>query len=109
MHAFKSPAIAILSTAVLISGALTACSKGDDVKTTEAPAAKDVNVPKNFPLPMYPDATQIPNTGEVSQGTTTVLLESKDSPDKVTAYYQDQLRLTGWNISNVMSMNTMST
>jgi hypothetical protein len=61
-------------------------------------------VPKDFPLPLYAGAVP---TGSVSaQGaddeqTKYLILSTSDSIDKVSEYYQGELKNTGWNIENV--------
>ena len=61
-------------------------------------------VPKDFPLPLYPNAAP---TGSVSaQGagdeqTKYLILSTPDSIDKVSEYYQGELKSAGWDVGNV--------
>lgn len=61
-------------------------------------------VPKDFPLPIYPGAT---TSGSVSAGgddqehSQFLMLSSNDSMDKISEFYQGQLKDKGWEIDKV--------
>jgi hypothetical protein len=61
-------------------------------------------IPKDFPLPLYPNAS---STGSVSaQGagdeqTKYLMISTPDSLDKVSEYYQGELKNTGWEVGQV--------
>lgn len=60
--------------------------------------------PKDFPLPLYPDAT---TTGSVSaEGSTSkehskfLMLSSTDSVEKVSNFYSEQFKSNGWTLAD---------
>lgn len=62
------------------------------------------SIPKGFPLPLYPNST---TTGSVSADGATdsekskfLMLASKDSVEKVSRYYIDELKSSGWKLDN---------
>jgi hypothetical protein len=61
-------------------------------------------VPKDFPLPLYTGAAP---TGSVSaegagdEQSRFLILSTTDSLDKVSEYYQGELKNTGWSVDNV--------
>ncbi|MBI4534358.1 MAG: hypothetical protein HY711_10480 [Candidatus Melainabacteria bacterium] len=66
------------------------------------------SVPAGFPLPIYPGSS---TTGSVSaeadkavEQTKFLMLSSADPPDKVSAFYQSQLKATGWTVENLQTL-----
>ncbi|HEY9730729.1 MAG TPA: hypothetical protein V6C89_02385 [Drouetiella sp.] len=61
-------------------------------------------VPKDFPLPIYPGATtsgSVSAGGEDQEHSQFLMLSSNDSMDKISEYYQGQLKDKGWEIDKV--------
>ena len=61
------------------------------------------STPKDFPLPIYPGAT---TSGSVSSSgkdeeSQFLMLSTVDSIDKVSVFYQNQLKDKGWEIDSV--------
>jgi hypothetical protein len=60
--------------------------------------------PKDFPLPIYPGATtsgSVSAGGEDQEHSQFLMLSSNDSMDKISEYYQGQLKDKGWEIDKV--------
>ena len=57
---------------------------------------------------MYPGATSKPDTRQ-SAGNSTVVLQSTDSFEKVTTYYHEQLKKSGWTVSDGFNIDRMAT
>lgn len=62
------------------------------------------SIPKGFPLPLYPNST---TTGSVSadgasdsEKSKFLMLASKDSVEKVSRYYIDELKTSGWKLDS---------
>jgi len=61
-------------------------------------------VPKDFPLPIYPGATtsgSVSAGGEDQEHSQFLMLASNDSMDKISEFYQAQLKDKGWEIDKV--------
>jgi|688.fasta_scaffold424385_2 hypothetical protein len=61
-------------------------------------------VPKDFPLPIYPGATtsgSVSAGGEDQEHSQFLMLSSNDSMDKISEFYQGQLKDKGWEIDKV--------
>lgn len=77
-----------------------------DVGTGKIPDS----LPKDFPL--YPNATVTSTLSGVQGGKTNgiwLTLTSPDSLESVTAYYKTQLAKTGWNMTQMMTMDDGTT
>jgi len=101
------------ATIVLVSCLLTACGPSKEVSfksggMTHTFAEGQGSIPSNFSLPLYPNAT---TTGSVSaqdeknrEGSEFLILSSNDSLDKVSHYYQDNLKSNGWTVENTQNL-----
>ena len=61
-------------------------------------------VPKDFALPIYPGATtsgSVSAGGEDEEQSQFLMLSSNDPMDKISQFYQDQLKEKGWEIDKV--------
>lgn len=61
-------------------------------------------IPKDFPLPIYPGATtsgSVSAGGEDQEHSQFLMLSSNDSMDKISEFYQGQLKDKGWEIDKV--------
>lgn len=99
----------LLLTALSGSLLLTACGKQQEVSykssgVTQTLAEGQGSIPADFSLPIYPQSTP---TGSVSaQGqkgkddSTFLILSSADPVQKVSDYYQRQLKAGGWKLQN---------
>jgi len=98
------------SSLAVITCLFTACG-GSDQKVsfqsggmTHTFAEGQGAVPKDFPLPIYPNAT---TTGSVSaegdkevEHSKFLMLSSSDSVEQVSKFYQDELKVTGWKVDS---------
>ena len=102
-----SPERTVLCTLILI-GLLGSCANQKDVSfksggmTQTIAEGKDA-IPKDFPLPIYPGAT---TSGSVSASgkddeSQFLMLSTVDPIDKVSQFYQLQLKDKGWEIDSV--------
>lgn len=91
-------ATALLVCAVLLGG----CTKSEEEQQADIEMAhllidsRHGGVPKDFPkdAPVYPGVTGILATNE--EGNRTLMASSKDGVDKVSAYYEQELKKNGW-------------
>jgi hypothetical protein len=61
-------------------------------------------IPQDFPLPIYNGSSptgSVSAQGSDSEQTKYLMLSTADSIDKVSEFYQSELKNAGWNIENV--------
>ena len=69
---------------------------------TAGPARADDNTCKDFPAVIYPSRTSLTcETGSGAPRRHTAYIESKDSVEKITAYYKTQVGSAGWKVDPV--------
>jgi hypothetical protein len=65
------------------------------------------SIPKGFPLPLYPNSTTTGSVsadgGSDSERSKFLMLASKDSVEKVSRYYLDELKSSGWKVESPQS------
>jgi hypothetical protein len=69
------------------------------------------NLPKDFALPVYPGAT---TSGSVAgnnseEETQFLMLTTPDTIDKVSEFYEDKLKATGWTVDSVQPQAKVTT
>lgn len=105
-YKFEFFAANLAFAAVLLSG----CNSGTSEVSfksggmTHTFAEGKSSIPKDFPLPLYPNAT---TTGSVSadggaggERSKFLMLASKDPVEQVSKYYLDELKASGWKVEN---------
>src|SRR3990167_2475852 len=98
---------------VLFSCLLTACTSSKKEVSfqsggmTHTFAEGQGSVPSGFPLPVYPGSA---TTGSVSaegakdvEQTKFLMLSSADPVEKVSTFYQSQLKASGWTVESVQT------
>lgn len=91
-------------TSMMVAGSillLTACSSTPDSTTTTsqsaAPVAQSPNAEdacKDFPVPLYPSRTSITCSHDGDRFTASI--DTQDSIQQVTDFYQTQVQSSGW-------------
>lgn len=97
---------------LLTAFVLTACGSDDKVSwkssgSTQTLAQGKDSVPKDFQLPLYPGATatgSVSSEGDRQDQDKFVILSTSDSIDRVSDYYQDELKKAGWSLDNVQNL-----
>jgi hypothetical protein len=100
----KALIVAALSPAILAS-----CANQKEVTYTSGGMTHTISegkdaVPKNFPLPLYPDATtsgSVSADGQDQEQSQFLMLSTADSLDKVSEFYQSKLKDSGWQLDKV--------
>lgn len=85
------------------------CSKDKEVTfksngVTQTFAEGREAVPKGFPLPVYPGSAttgSVSAEGEGDEQTKFLMLTSTDPLEKISEFYQDELRNAGWSLDKV--------
>jgi hypothetical protein len=100
---------AYLGTAVLI---LSACGPAKEVTfksggMTHTFAEGKNAIPKDFPLPIYTGASptgSVSAEGNEEEQSKFLMLSSPDPVDKISDFYQNELKARGWEITNVQTL-----
>jgi hypothetical protein len=77
---------------------------------TQTLAEGKQSVPKDFQLPLYPGATatgSVSAEGDRQEQAQFVILSTADAIDKVSDFYQEELKKTGWSIDNIQNMGKL--
>ena len=77
---------------------------------TQTLAEGKQSVPKDFQLPLYPGATatgSVSAEGESEEQAKFVILSTADPIDKVSDYYQEELKKSGWSIDNIQNLGKL--
>ena len=78
--------------------------KGEKVQIATATAGKEVPLPEGFPsdAPTYPGA-KVVQSMKFPNGMT-VMFQTADPTDKVSAFYKEKLKANGWEVKSTIDM-----
>jgi hypothetical protein len=68
------------------------------------------SVPKDFQLPLYPGATatgSVSAEGDREEQAKFVILSTSDSIEKVSDFYQEELKKSGWSVDNIQNLGKL--
>ncbi len=99
----------LLLVAAISAVSLSSCGNQKEVSfksggMTHTFAEGQDAIPKDFPLPIYPGATtsgSVSAGGEDQEHSQFLMLSSNDPMEKISEFYQAQLKDTGWEIDKV--------
>jgi hypothetical protein len=103
----RTASLVFLGAALAVS--LSSCGNQKEVSfksggMTHTFAEGQDAIPKDFALPIYPGATtsgSVSAGGEDQEHSQFLMLASNDSMDKISEFYQAQLKEKGWEIDKV--------
>ncbi len=107
VNRYRTACLVILGA--ISAASLTSCGNPKEVSfksggmTQTFAEGKDA-IPKDFALPIYPGATtsgSVSAGGEDQEQSQFLMLSSNDPMDKISQFYQDQLKDKGWEIDKV--------
>lgn len=101
--------VSLLAIGAISVLTLSACGNSKEVSfksggMTHTFAEGQDAIPKDFALPIYPGATtsgSVSAGGEDEEHSQFLMLSSNDSMDKISEYYQGELKEKGWEIDKV--------
>lgn len=110
-HSSLNSCLSYLSISALVMVVSSACGSDKQVSfksggmTHTFAEGKDA-IPKDFPLPIYQGAVvtgSVSSEGDNKEHSKFLMLSSSDPLDKVSEFYQTELKSRNWQIENVQS------